>query len=370
MCSWKGGLAPPSFILPASEFLMLDHALRVIGDLPRVTLHAWPTPFMPMEGLTRTLRAQTPGAPTLWVKREDLTSLGAGGNKVRKLEFVLGKAVAEGCDMLLNTGEVQSNQVVQTAAAAARAGLPCELFLGRTNPPLSEDDEVTGNMLLNRLLGATIHMVPQSAGSASKAMEARAAELKAQGRKPHVIARGASTPEGDAGAVLGLLELLSQATEARVPVSGIVVSVGSAGTCAGFLVALTLLARSGRPAIPLYAFDTFGPDYPQPAHARIMGHAEACWQRLGLPGTCGDELLRLDTDSVGPGYCRPYPEMLEAIRLTAASEGIILDPNYTGKTVAGLIRRIRAGQFSANDNLVYLHSGGLPALFAMRRIFD
>lgn len=349
---------------------MLDHALSVINALPRVPLHAWPTPFMPMKGLTRALRSRTPHAPTLWVKREDLTSLGAGGNKVRKLEFVLGKAMAEGCDMLLNTGEVQSNQVVQTAAAAARAGLPCELFLGRTNPPLSEDDEVTGNMLLNRLLGAIIHMVPPSLGPASKVMEARAAELRAQGRRPHVIARGASTPEGDAGAVLELLELMTQAKTVGVDVSGVVISVGSAGTCAGFLVALTLLARSGLPTAPLHAFDTFGPDYPQPAYARIMGHAEACWQRLGLPGLCGDDLLRLDTDSVGPGYCRPYPELLEAMRLTAASEGLILDPNYTGKAVAGLIRHILAGKFNASDNLVYLHSGGLPALFAMRRIFD
>lgn len=346
---------------------MLDHALRVISALPRARLHAWPTPFMPMQGLQRALG---PHAPGLWVKREDLTSLGAGGNKVRKLEFVLGKALAEGCDVVLNTGEVQSNQVVQTAAAAARLGLPCELFLGRTNPPLSEDDEVTGNMLLNRLLGATIHMVHPAQGSAASVMEARAAELRAQGRRPHVIARGASTPEGDAGAVLGLFELMEQAKAASAPLTGLVLSVGSAGTCAGYLVGMNLLARAGKHAVPIHAFDAFGPDYPQPARERIMGHAEACWQRLGLPGQCGDEWLCLHTDAVGPGYCRPYPELLEAIRLTASTEGLLLDPNYTGKAVTGLLRHIREERFSSRDQLVYLHSGGLPALFAMRRIFD
>lgn len=344
---------------------MLDRALHTIAALPRVALHPWPTPLMPMDGLRRSLG---PDCPKLWVKREDLTSLGAGGNKIRKLEFVVGKALAEGADVLLNTGEVQSNQVVQTAAVAARLGLGCELFLGRTDPPLSEDDEETGNILLSRLLGARIHMVPPGADRA-EAMRRRAEELRAEGRRPYVIARGATTPEGDAGAVLGLLELLEQAAQQGMTPDGIVVTVGSSGTAAGYLTALTLLARSGKPAVPLYAFDTFGPEYPQGAYERITCNAEACWRFLGLPGTCGDELLRLNLDFVGPGYSRPYPGMIAAVRRVAEQEGLILDPNYTGKSMAGMLHMIQEGRFTADQHLVYLHSGGLPALFAMRRHF-
>ena len=345
---------------------MLDRALKKIASLPRIALNPWPTPFMPMDGLRRSLG---PDCPRLWVKREDMTSLGAGGNKIRKLEFVVAKAMQEGADILLNTGEVQSNQVVQTAAVAARLGLRCELFLGRTDPPLSEDDEQTGNILLSRLLGARIHLVPPKASRAD-AMARRAEELKAQGAHPYVIARGATTPEGDAGAILGLLELVDQAKQQGVTPDGIVVTVGSSGTSAGYLVALTLLAQSGGPRIPLYAFDAFGTEYPQQAYDRIMSNAEACWKFLELPGQCGDDLLRLSLDFVGPGYSRPYQGMIDAVRQVASEEGIILDPNYTGKSMAGMLHMIREGRFRPDQNLVYLHSGGLPALFAMRRCFE
>ena len=128
-------------------------------------------------------------------------------------------------------------------------------------------------------------------------------------------------------------------------------------------------ALSGGPDIPLYAFDTFGTDYPVQARERIMAHAEECWASLALPGICGERLLRLSCDFVGPGYSRPYPGMIEAVRLVAQSEGIVLDPNYTGKSMAGLLDAIRKGAFTADQHVVYLHTGGLPALFAMRRHF-
>ena len=126
-----------------------------LEEAPRIPLGVWPTPFMPMDGLRARLSAEGIECPRLWIKREDMTPLGAGGNKIRKLEHVLAKARAEGADVLLNTGEVQSNQVVQTAASAAHLGIPCELFLGRTDPPLSEDDQETGNILLCRISGAS-----------------------------------------------------------------------------------------------------------------------------------------------------------------------------------------------------------------------
>lgn len=145
--------------------------------------------------------------------------------------------------------------------------------------------------------------------------------------------------------------------------------MGSSGTTAGFLAGAHALALSGGPDIPLYAFDTFGTDYPVQARERIMAHAEECWASLALPGICGERLLRLSCDFVGPGYSRPYPGMIKAVRLVAQSEGIVLDPNYTGKSMAGLLDAIRKGAFTADQHVVYLHTGGLPALFAMRRHF-
>lgn len=345
---------------------MLSQLVQHIHTLPRVALNPWPTPFMPMHGLRRALGSQCPG---LWVKREDLTTLGGGGNKIRKLEFVAAKALAEQADVFLNSGEIQSNQVVQTAAVAARLGLACELFLSRTTPPLSEDDEHTGNILLARLLGAKIHIFP--AGSdCGLAMRQRAEALRAEGRQPFIIPRGSTTPEGDAGAVLELAELLEQAGAAGFVPDAIVVTVGSSGTAAGFLAGLTHLARTGGPRIPLLAVDTFGPTYPQSAYERIMTNAEACWRFLGLPGACGDDLLRLELDFVGPGYAQPYPEMIRAIRLTAETEGFVLDPCYTGKCMTALQHHACTSTFRPDQNVVFLHSGGLPALFAMRRCFD
>ena len=171
-----------------------------LEEAPRIPLGVWPTPFMPMDGLRARLSAQGIECPRLWIKREDMTPLGAGGNKIRKLEHVLAKARAEGADVLLNTGEVQSNQVVQTAASAAHLGIPCELFLGRTDPPLSEDDQETGNILLCRILGAQVHLVPPGADR-DAAMRRRAEKLRAEGRHPYIIPRGSSTAEGALGSL-------------------------------------------------------------------------------------------------------------------------------------------------------------------------
>lgn len=348
---------------------LTERISEVLAKAPRLKLGVWPTPFIPMNGLRKSLEDEGATCPALWVKREDMTPLGAGGNKIRKLEHVLEAALREKADVLLNTGEVQSNQVVQTAAAAAHLGIDCELFLGRTDPPLSDDDQKTGNILLCRILGAKIHMVAPGANRA-EAMRARAAQLKEEGRNPYVIPRGSSTFEGSLGSLRCFNELLGQARERGFTPDGIVLTVGSAGSCAGFLAGATALARSGGPAISIYAFDSFGEDYPVKAHERIMEHAEECWAKLGLPGHCGEDLLHLSYDFVGPGYSRPYPEMIATVRRVARTEGLILDPNYTGKCVTGMLSAIRNGVFPEHANVVYLHTGGLPALFAMHHYFN
>lgn len=339
---------------------------KIIASAPREELGAWPTPFMKMAGLKRALGD---GCPNIWVKREDMTPLGAGGNKIRKLEHVLAAAKKADADTLLNTGEVQSNQVVQTAACAARLGMKCELFLGRTDPPLSEDDQETGNILLCRILGANIHLVPPGEDR-GEAMRKRAEELRLAGKKPYIIPRGSSTPEGALGSLRCFYELLEQAASAGFVPDAILLTVGSAGTCAGFLVGASARHKSAASPVPIYGFDVFGTDYPIESYDRIMGHAEEAWQFLGLPGKCGDEMLRLSRDYVGPGYSRPYKGMLDAVYMTARNEGLILDPNYTGKCMAGLIGIVKSGEFTSDQNIVYLHTGGMPALFAMRRHFD
>lgn len=348
--------------------IQLQTLLDTIHSVARVELGVWPTPFMAMSRLQAQLRAEGASCPQLWIKREDLTPLGAGGNKIRKLEHVMAVALRQGADVLLNTGEVQSNQVVQTAAAAAHLGIDCELFLGRTDPPLSEDDQQTGNFLLCQVLNAKIHLVPPGQDRAA-AMRDRAEALKAQGRTPFIIPRGSSTAEGAVGSLRCFFELLEQTQARGFMPDALALTVGSAGTTAGFLVGAQALALSGGPRIRLLAYDTFGTEYPVQARERIMSHAQECWDFLGLPGVLGEELLDLSLDFVGPGYSRPYPGMIEAVRQVAAQEGVLLDPNYTGKSMAGLLAAIREGKFSQSHHVVYVHTGGLPALFAMRRHF-
>lgn len=349
---------------------MIDiNALRAhVHAAPRLALGAWPTPFLPLHGLRARLHEEGLPCPQLWIKREDLTPLGAGGNKVRKLEHVLAKAQEQGADVLLNTGEMQSNQVVQTAAAAAHLGMACELFLGRVEPPCPKEDQETGNYFLCQLLNAVIHLLPPEADKAA-AMRARAEELKTEGKRPFIIPRGSSTAEGSLGSLRCFFELQDQAQAQGCTPSAIAITVGSSGTTAGFLVGAQALAMAGGPHIDILAYDTFGPEYPISAHDRIMTHAEESWKFLDLPGTCGEERLRLSCDFVGPGYARPYPGMLEAVRLLAAAEGVILDPNYTGKSMAGLLHTLRSHAFAAHEHVVYLHTGGLPALFALRKHF-
>lgn len=348
--------------------LNLAQIRSTIEAAPRIPLGVWPTPFLPMNGLRRHLLGEGLSCPHLWVKREDMTPLGAGGNKVRKLEHVLAEAWEQGANVLLNTGEVQSNQVVQTAAAAAHMGMACELFLGRTTPPLSEDDQETGNIFLCRLLGAKIWLLPPEADR-SAAMRQRAAELTTEGQTPYIVPRGSSTVEGTLGSLRCFFELYDQAKADNFTPDALALTVGSSGTAAAFLVGAQILALSGGPSIPILAYDAFGLEYPVSAYDRIMTHAQECWELLNLPGQCPDNLLRLSYDFVGPGYSRPYPGMIEAVRMVAHSEGVILDPNYTGKSMAGLIHAVRNGDFGEHHNVVYLHTGGLPALFAMRRHF-
>jgi len=329
-----------------------------LARFPRVRLCHAPTPLEPMERLSREL-----GGPTLWVKRDDCTGLATGGNKTRKLDFLIGEALARGADCVVTQGAVQSNHVRQTAAAAARSGLGCVVLLERRVPQVAGDYERTGNVLLDRLLGAEIRF-QEGGGDMNAAAEALGRELAAEGRKPYVIPGGGSNPTGALGYVSCALELLAQANDLGLRIDHVVHATGSAGTQAG-LVAGLVGTSSG---IPVLGISVRQPREQQERAVHALAQRTA--EHAGIAGGIPREAVVADGDWVGPGYGQPTPEMVEAICLLARTEGLLLDPVYSGKGMAGLIGLVRRGRFRAGENVVFLHTGGAAALFAYQDLFD
>jgi L-cysteate sulfo-lyase len=328
----------------------------ILGPFPRVALAYLPTPLEPLPRLSAFL-----GGPRIFVKHDDQTGLAMGGNKVRKLEFLVGHARAQGCDTLVTTGGLQSNHGRQTAAAAARLGMACELVLSRMAPRSSEEYEQSGNVLLDRLLGAHLRVLPagQNPGGV---LDRVAEELRAAGRKPYVIPMGGSSPHGALGYVQALFELLDQAREEEVRIDAIVVPIGSAGTVAGILAGLAVAEKT----IPVVAAAVMGTAQDREALAR-----ELTRQVLGLLGRQAEtacEGLSVTDRTVGPGYGIPTGEVIDAAKRTAQLEGLLLDPVYTGKAMAALFDLVRRGQFKTSDQVVFWHTGGAPALFAYRDV--
>jgi L-cysteate sulfo-lyase len=369
---------------------MLPSAL--IKTRPRVSLGTWPTPLEPMKNLREALGGPKK-CPHLWVKHEDLVGLAGGGNKVRKLECIMAHAQSLGADTIINTGGVQSNQIRQTAGAAARMGMDCHLLLARQPTLITPNYEHTGNILVCRMLGAHIHFIEHNYDREA-AMKALAAELRDQGKTPYVIPVGASSPEGILGSAMCGEELHDQAREFGFFLDGIAVTVGSAGTCAGIFAGIhaAQLARqdSQKPprAIRVIGVDVLGQAHVDSPEERLYKHiCEACealkteiprdalrrndaLRSMPWESTWTGPKLEITGAYAGPGYARPYPEMVEAIELTARSEGILLDPIYTGKTMAALIAAIRTGFFRPSENVVFLHSGGQFSIFAYAELFD
>ena len=318
-----------------------------LSQHPRVLLAHLPTPIHPLPRLAAHL-----GGPQLWVKRDDLTGLAFGGNKVRKLEFLLGEATAQQADTLITTGAPQSNHARQTAAAAAHAGLRCALVL-RGDPPA----EITGNILLDRLLGADI--VWAGARPASEVMDEVADELRARGQKPFVIPLGGSTATGALGYVAAMLELVEQCRSAGVHFDAIVFPTSSGGTQVGMVAGARLAGFDGR-IIGIsvdHRADAFG-------KRTLVPLANASAERLS-PSTSFDASdFDVRDDYLGGGYAVIGDPEREAIRLAARFEGLLVDPVYTGRALAGLIDLVRKGKLGPGQNVLFWHTGGTPALFA------
>ncbi len=315
-----------------------------------------PTPLEPLERLSREL-----GGPQVWVKRDDCTGLAGGGNKTRKLEFLLADAGDQGADTVLTAGALQSNHARQTAAACAKVGLACELFLKRGVRDRGPSYEQSGNLLLDRFFGARIRLLSQESDAVA-AMEERADALRRQNRKPYTIPVGGSNAVGASAYVECAHELLAQAQNAGVRVDAVIHASASRGTQAGLAVGLAGRAGSTR----LLGVSVSGRS--DEARAKVERLARATCDRLGLQTRFAD--VEVDDRFVGEGYGIPTRDALSAIGLLARLEGLLLDPVYTGKAMAGLMAMVREGRFSAGEHVVFLHTGGWPALFGYEEEFE
>src|SRR3954471_2823255 len=322
-----------------------------LARFPRVRLGHLPTPLEPMETLSRHL-----GGPKLWIKRDDCTGLSTGGNKTRKLEFLCADAIAKGADILITQGATQSTPPRQPAAAAAKLGLACHILLedrtGYADPAYTN----SGNVLMDKLHGASVSRRPGGTDMQAE-MEAVAEEMRAAGRKPYVIPGGGSNPVGALGYVNAAQELVTQASDMGLRIDHLVHATGSAGTQAGLVTGLVAL-NSGIPVLGI------GVRAPKPKQeANVLALAELTAAHLGLPDIIRPAHVVANCDYVGQGYGIPTDGMVEAIKLVAQKEGILLDPVYSGKGMAGLIDLIRKGRFGKDENVVFLHTGGQPGLF-------
>ena len=323
-----------------------------LSSFERVKLAHLPTALEPLERLTRHL-----GGPRIFVKRDDATGLALGGNKVRKLEFLLAEALGAGADTLVTVGGVQSNHARQTAAAAARLGMKCELILPRYVDWPDPVYATSGNVLLDHLLGARLHVLGENTLEPAR-LEAILADIRRRGSRPFYIPVGGSTATGALGYVNAIDELLPQLAALGIPQAEICVATGSAGTHAGMVVGL---AAAGR-AIRVTGIAVSGDTAQKEALVRDLATVTAA--KLGLVIRDLSQRVRVLDAYVGPGYGLPTAAMVEAVQLVARLEGLLLDPVYTGKAMAGLVDLIRRGEINRGASVVFWHTGGTPALFA------
>ena len=325
---------------------------------PRVRLAHLPTPLEPMKRLSEAL-----GGPEIWIKRDDCTGLSTGGNKTRKLEFLVADAISKGSDTLVTQGATQSNHARQTAAAAAKHGLKCHLLL--ENRTGSDDPRYlrNGNVLLDSLHGATFEERPSGLDMAQELADA-AARLDEAGAITYVIPGGGSNPTGALGYVNCAFELQSQINELALPFDQLIHATGSAGTQAGLVAGLTLISSP----LPVLGIGVRAPKDKQEASVRAL--ADKTLDVFGKAGALHEESVIANCDYVGEGYGIPAAGTLEAIRMLAELEGILLDPVYSGKGAAGMIDLIRQGHFKKGQRIVFLHTGGSAALFGYHGVFD
>ena len=313
----------------------------------------------PLEFLPRLTKAL--GGPNIWIKRDDLLGLAAGGNKTRKLEFLVADALAQGADTLITCGAVQSNHARLTLAAACKEGMPCHLVI-EERVPGSYSTQASGNNFLYQLMGvASITVVPGGTNTMG-GMEEVADDIRAEGGKPYIIPGGGSNAVGTLGYVACAEEIMTQAFEKGLNIDAVVCTSGSGGTHAGLAVGFW----GNNTGIPVVGINISRPNETQ--RPIICKDAKATAARLGLDFP--EDIVECVEGYVGPGYSLPTAEMVEAVTLMARTEAILLDPVYTGKSFAGFLDLIRQGRFKQGENIVFVHTGGSPALYHYKEYFN
>jgi L-cysteate sulfo-lyase len=337
-----------------------------VSQAPTLDLTAFPryrlidnaTPIQHLPRLSSQL-----GDIDIYVKRDDLMGLGGGGNKLRKLEFLMGEALAQGADTIVTVGALQSNHARLSAAAAAKAGLACELVLTRAVP---RDDEAylnNGNMLLDALLGARVHDLPGSADGMAFALE-RAEALRKAGHNVYLSPLGGSSTVGCLGYASGAVEILGQAHDAGLTFDRIALPNGSGGTQAGLVAGFLAM---GQDATRIVAHTVLAPV--EKALVNTQAKVKETLALLRPHDVMPEDAVVIKSGQLGEGYGLPTDTMREAVRLLASSEGLFIDPVYGGKAFAGLLHDIRTGQIAPRSKVLFVMTGGLPGLFAYRSAF-
>jgi L-cysteate sulfo-lyase len=330
-----------------------------IESLPRVELMTRPTPIQRLGRVEEAMGDALRGV-RLFAKRDDVMGLGGGGNKLRKLEFLMGDALSQGADTVITIGGRQSNHARLTAAAAARLGLRCELMLAQMVPLQDRDYQHSGNILLDGLFGATIHDLPAETNALEQANE-RAAQLSAEGQCVYVAPSGGSSPIGCLGYAVCALEILEQSRSMGVKFDQVIVPNGSSGTHAGLAAGFIALGVS--PSL-VRSFSVLATE--DNTRATTIEKVAATLQLLDQEASFDKADIDVIGSERGVGYGAPTPSMLAAVNLMASREGLLLDPVYSGKAFAGLLAGIRNGEYRPGQNILFVMTGGTPGLFAYR----
>lgn len=323
-----------------------------LAQFPRRRYTYYQTPIEYLANLTKVM-----GGPKIYMKRDDLLGLTSGGNKTRKLEFLMADALEKGCDTILTCGAVQSNHCRLTLAAAVKEGLKCQLVL-EERVAKSYNPEASGNNFLFNLLGVEAVRVVPGGSDMMGALNQLADELRAQGRKPYVIPGGGSNPLGALGYVSCAQEILQQSFEMGVNFDHIVVPSGSTGTHAGIMAGI--LGNNAN--IPVTGISVNRKKDIQTD--AVFSLTQRTMEMLECENKPEKEKVVVFDDYVGPGYSLPTQGMVDAVQLLARTEAILMDPVYTGKTMAGFLDLIKKGYFDGCENVLFLHTGGSPALYA------
>jgi D-cysteine desulfhydrase len=332
---------------------------NTFNSFPRFNLLDGPTNIQPLTRLNKQLNGVE-----VYVKRDDVMGMGLGGNKLRKLEYLIADAKQQGADVLITSGGIQSNHARLTAVAADYAGLDYELVLTHAVPLEGLEHDKNGNILLEQILGAKVHNL--SKGTDAKVfIENRISVLKSLGKKPYAISLGGSSAIGCLGYVNCFNEIIEQSNQSGVHFSNIIVPNGSGGTHAGLVAGLKL---SGLSNISISSYSVSS----QLATAQAITHkkANAVLNLLNPELKIGQDEILIDPHFIGEAYGIPTTAMIGAVKLLARTEGIFLDPVYSGKAFAGLLADIQAGKFNKSDKILFILTGGIPGLFAYRSAFE